>query len=224
MIKMDFTTTAMARPEIVERTYASFSKNLKGIDLKECRLFINIDPLPSGKDRKEVTKVAKKYFREVIPNYPDKPNYTAAYNWLWSSAESNIIFNLEDDWELIEEVPIPELVDHFNNYPEMMEVALRAYTYEYPKCPTSPCLMGKKYYKAVGGKLNITLNPEIQLRGRKFGIEMPNPKDKIPFKGKLIVYPENKVILKDIGRSWLKRSNYRRPKKKARFTSWETKK
>jgi hypothetical protein len=34
-MKMDFTTTAMDRHEIVDRTFESFSKNSQGIDLKE---------------------------------------------------------------------------------------------------------------------------------------------------------------------------------------------
>jgi len=45
-IIMDFTTTAMVRPHILDRTLGSFSKNLQDVNLKECRLVINIDPLP----------------------------------------------------------------------------------------------------------------------------------------------------------------------------------
>ena len=32
--KIDFTTTAMARPDIVDKTYASFYAHLKDINLK----------------------------------------------------------------------------------------------------------------------------------------------------------------------------------------------
>lgn len=229
MINMDFTTTAMARPEIVDKTYASFSKNLKGIDLNGCRLFINIDPLPEDIDRKKVTKIAQKYFKEVYPNYPENPNYTAAYNWIWSNAKSEFIFNLEDDWELLREVSIPELLEYFKKYPELMEVALRAYSYRYRACPTSPSIMHSRYYKAVAGKLNEKINPEIQLRGKSFGIEMPAPRFKISWKGKVVAYPEQNdeksIILKDLGREWLKKSGFRKPKtEKSKFISWEIKK
>jgi len=224
---MDFTTTAMARPDIVDKTYTTFSKNLKGINLKECRLFINIDPLPKDIDRKKVTEVAQKHFKEVYSNYPDKPNYTAAYNWIWSSAESEFIFNLEDDWELLREISVPELLKYFKKYPYLMEVALRAYSYKYKACPTSPSIMHSRYYKAVAGKLNEKINPEIQLRGKNFGIEMPAPRFKISWKGKIIAYPEqNKeelIILKDLGREWLKKSEFKRPKGKKGFTTWEIK-
>ena len=229
MINMDFTTTAMARPEIVDRTYYTFYKNLKGINLKECSLFINIDPLPSDVDRKKVTKVAEKYFKNVYPNYTKKPNYTAAYNWIWSNAKSEFIFNLEDDWELLREVYVPDILKYFDKYPSLMEVALRAYSYKYRACPTSPSIMHKRYYKAVAGKLDEKINPEIQLRGKKFGIEMPSPRFKISWKGKIVAYPEQEneesIILKDLGREWLEKSKFRKPKvKKNKFISWELKK
>jgi len=226
MIIMDFTTPATVRPEIVDATYSSFSKNLKGIDLKKCRLFINIDPLPNGVNRKGITEVAKKYFKKVYPNYPEKPNFTAACNWVWSHAETEYIFHLEDDWLLLEKVSVPKLLKYFGTHSKLMEVALRAYNYHYSVCPLSPCVMHRKYYKAVAGNLNEEINPEIQLRGRKFGIEMPSHDSKISPKGNVIVYPEERkrIIVKDIGREWLKNSRFKKPKGKSRFISWEKKK
>ena len=35
---MDFTTTAVIRPEIIDSTYKSFNENLLGINLKKCTL------------------------------------------------------------------------------------------------------------------------------------------------------------------------------------------
>jgi len=226
MITLDFTTTAVARPDIINRTYASFSKRLTGIDLKNCRLFINIDPVPSDVDRKEVAKVAKKYFKEVYPNYPEVANYTAAYNWVWSNANTDYIFNLEDDWELVKKVSIKILLNYFKKHKNLLEVALRAYNYNYKACPTSPSIMHKRYYKAVAGKLNEKVNPESQLRGSAFGIALPSPSFNISAKGKLVAYPEdrNEIIVKDIGRKWIKNSNYIKPEgSKKNFTSWDLK-
>ncbi len=224
-IVMDFTTTAMARPDVIYKTYKSFSKNLVGIDLKECRLFINIDPLPIDVDRKEVTKIASQYFKEVNPNYPEKPNFTAACNWLWSNAETKYIFHLEDDWTLLKKVSVPLLLKYFNKQPELMQVILRAYRYTYFKCVLSPGIFHERFYKMVAGKLNEGCNPEIQLRGKKFGIKMPDPESKITSKGKIIVHESKSknIIVKDSGRAWLKKSGYKKPKKKGSFTSWESK-
>lgn len=224
MVTMDFTTTATARPDIVERTYSSFNKHLKGIDLKQCRLFVNVDPIPRGVKQKSVTNVGLKYFGEVIPNYPKVPNYTAAYNWVWSMAESKYIFNLEDDWELTTDVNVKKLVSYFDTHPNLYIIPFRAYKYKYLTCSTSPGIMHERYYKAVGGKLNEKINPEVQLRGKKFGIAMPSPERKIPAKGKIIVYPPEikKVIVRDIGRKWAKQQNFiRGGGKKCYFTTWE---
>lgn len=221
---MDFTTTAMNRPEIVDLTYASFSEYLTGLNMKQCRLFINIDPLPEG-DRGDVIKVCKKYFGEVIANCPDTPNYTAAYNWLWSNATTKFIFNLEDDWGLYEKISINTLLNFFDDKkrPDLLEVALRAYTYEYQACPTSPSVMHQRFYKAVGGKLNPKINPEIQLRGKKFGIFMPAAAIG-GYKGRIIAYPD-KVVLTDLGREWIDNSDYIKPKvRKDKFTKWVKKK
>lgn len=225
-VTMDFTTTAMARPMIVDRTFASFSKNLQDIDLKECRLFINIDPLPSGVKRKKVIAVAKKYFKEVHYNLPKKANFTAAVNWIWSNAESEFIFNLEDDWELIRPVSVPHLLTYFEKRENLFQVILRAYRYRYRTCVLSPSITHRRLYSAVGGNLNTTINPEAQLRGERFGIKMPTSGGK--GKKPLIIYPKNSrtVILRDIGRKWIRKTKYKKgggARKKARFITWEIK-
>jgi len=225
-MKMDFTTTAMTRHEIVDRTFDSFSKNLQGIDLKDCRLFINIDPLPEGAQRKLVIKVSKKYFGEVIYNTPKKANFSVACNWLWSNAKTEYIFHLEDDWILKEKVNMKDLLRYFDKHKNLQIVQLRAYRFTYDKIALSPCIMHKRLYQAIGGNLNEDRNPEVQLRGEKFGIVMPYPTLKIPFEGKIITYPKSskKIILKDIGREWINKSDYRKQKvKKARFVTWEKK-
>lgn len=224
-LTMDFTTTATARPHIVKKTYSSFNRHLKGINLKECRLFINVDPIPKGVKQRLVGQVAEKYFGEVISNYPKVPNYTAAYNWVWSNAESKYIFNLEDDWELSVDVDIPKLLENFDRHPNLYIVALRAYKYRYLTCPTSPGIMHERYYRKLGGNLNNNLNPEAQLRGKRFGLEMPTREGKISPKGKVVVYPTHvkKVIVHDIGRVWAKKQGFKKGGggKKARFITWE---
>lgn len=223
MVRVDFSTTAMARPDVLDMTYWSFSNNLKDINLKDCRLFINIEPLPVDVDRNEVIKVAEGYFGEVHANCPNKANFTAACNWLWSNADAEYIFHLEDDWCLIKEISIKSLLRPFKGNPKLLEVALRAYPYVYKVCPLSPNVMHERYYKAIAGKLDESLNPEIQLRGKKFGIDMP---DKTSYKGKVYVYPEdfNDIVVKDIGRKWMKSSKYKKGGSvKAGFTTWEEK-
>jgi hypothetical protein len=219
-MNLDFTTTATVRPEIHETTFSTFSKNLKGIDLKECTLYMNIDPLPSTEGREEVASVAEKYFGKVVYNMPDTPNFTRAYNWVWSNAKSEVIFNLEDDWALKREVDIIELLKEFKKNDNLYQVILRAYPYEYKKIVTSPCLMHERFYKAVGGNFDENVNSEVQLRGENFGLKLPSPEHKIPVDGKIITHPDN-IIVKDIGRQWRDSRGFKRTDLKKDMIVWE---
>lgn len=222
-IIMDFTTPAVARPYLIDQTYSSFSKNLKGIDLKQCRLFINIDPFPEDVKRKNVVKVAQKYFKEVHYNYGEVGNFTAACNWIWSNADTKFIFHLEDDWELISEVNLAKILKYFDKYPNLLQVALRAYHYPYRSVALSPGIMHERLYKAVAGKLDPNKNPESQMRGEKYGIKMPARSLKISYKGLVIAYPEKikTRVIRDLGRGWMKSSQYRKPDvSKSNFITW----
>jgi hypothetical protein len=61
-MQIDFTTTAMCRPELFRRTLESFDQNLAGISLRDCSLYLNIDPLPDNDLAVEVIGVATEYF------------------------------------------------------------------------------------------------------------------------------------------------------------------
>jgi hypothetical protein len=226
MVKMDFTTTAVARPGVLDQTLSSFSKNLKGLNMKECRMVINIDPLPSNKNRDRVIKVAEKHFGDVLYRLPDKANFTAAYNWIWKNAETKYIFNLEDDWQLSKEIDVPFLMDYFHKNKKLLQVILRAYRYHYRTCALSPSIIHKRMYSAVGGNLDNNINPEAQLRGERFGIRMPH-RGKIGSHGLIRVYPKKlkTIIVHDLGRRWIRKTKFKKSGggKKARFITWEKK-
>jgi len=247
---LDITTTAMPRPEIVDQTYYSFVNRLHGVEWDKCTCYINVDLFPCNKtELKEVeyqrmltVKTAKKYFGKVVSNLPVyynesfkfyHGNYTAAYDWLWSNAKSEYIINIEDDWELVRDCHIDELIKPFLFNPNLYECVLRAYAYRYPCTCTSPAILHERYYKAIGGKFNCTRNPETQTHSRQdFGIFIPN-KDNCKEPEKYIsTYPMvgTVIMVKDIGREWLENSPYIRPQmlpktdprylKKAEFISW----
>lgn len=209
-MNLSFCTTAMARPDIVERTYASFQKNL-GIDLKSYRLCINVDPLPDVNKVAKVIDVAKSFFGEVVYRTPKSGNFTDAVRWCWENADSEFLFHLEDDWELRQKFPLATLLKEFTD-DRVITVVLRAYKYKYDKIPLSPSIHRKKFYKAV--KFDTSINPEIQLRNLgRFGVKFT------PSIG-LRVLPKNKTVVFDIGRAWMKKVNYCKPKKKSSFTTW----
>lgn len=246
---IDTICTAMPRPKIHETAFKTYTSGLKGVDWANCTLFINIDPFPYTTDeeyeaiqenRARTIIIARKYFGNVVTRTPKKPNYTKAYNWLYSSARTTVILNLEDDWALNRNIDIRTLIKNFEECGSLYEVVLRAYTYRYPCTCTSPALLHKRYYGAIAGKLDPERNPETQTHSRRdFGIFIPNkkncPGDEID---KYVrVYPEKcgdqgEVVSIDIGREWLDNSPYMRPqmlqpddpryKKKDKFRTWIT--
>jgi len=209
--EITFCTTAMCRPRVLDRCYSSFYANLKGLQLRTVKLLINIDPLPNVNDRKKVIDVAKKYFGEVCINLPDKPNFTRAVNWLWSVADTPYIFHLEDDWELIKPIYFNDIITQFDKHPNLYQVVLRAYEYQYQEIALSPSCIAQTFYSVWGGKLDETLNPEVQLH-KKMGLRTMNQTH-------VIAIPK-KIIVKDIGRKFLKKICFKKPDIKSKFVSW----
>jgi len=226
-IPIQVTTTATMRPALVERTFASFVKNLKGVDWQKSTLFINIDPIPEG-DRRKVAKVCNKFFGNVVANYPRKSSYSEAFNWAWDQATDEYILNLEDDWILVQPIHIAELLDVFVQVPTLYQVVLRAYGYVYPSCVTSPAILHERFYKLIAGKLDPNRNPENQIhcRGDEFGLkDIPFKRKKVNPGTRVLAYPTdgNSRIVRDIGREWMDSTDLCRPEGKASFTTWQKK-
>ena len=238
-MNIDVCTTAMPRPEIVDRTYRSFIENTNNIQWGDC--YINVDPLPGKEgidwpDRMEVVEVAKKYFQNVYHRFPDIPSYADAFNFVWSNAKSEIILNLEDDWELVRPLDFNTIGGYFRANQNIYEVILRAYTYKYLCLVTSPSFLSRHFYHKIGGKLYKDHNPEWQIHHRQdMGLFIPNSKNCINPGRFFQVFPfveksENHVIVKDMGRAWMERTKYVRPQmlnrrdkrytKKVYFTKW----
>ena len=244
---LNVTCTAMPRPKIHDQCFRSYTENITGVNWKQSTLYMNIDPLPCVTQKEwdamqikriESVSIAKKYFGNVEVKLPENPNYTRAYNWVYSNAKTEYILNLEDDWALIRKVDIKALIKPFEETRTLYEVVLRAYTYHYPCTCTSPAILHRRYYGVVGGRLNPERNPETQTHSRRdLGIFIPNkkncPGDAI--KQYVRVWPEecnnpSAVVSVDIGREWLDRSPYMRPQmldasdprytKKDQFRSW----
>jgi len=225
---IEVATTAMPRPEILEKTYRSFTKNITGVDWSKSICYLNIDPLPGKEiEREDTALVACNYFGKVVLNMPKKANYTLAYKWLWSQPKKKFFINIEDDWELLEKVSLETLLRGFDK--QKIAVPLRAYSYLYQTCPTSPSVYRTSFFKNVSDFMKGNENPETQLH-EYINTNYKKYTDK---KHRLVnVYPfgKNRIILKDIGRDWMDKTNYVRPqmldkedkryKKKCHFTKW----
>lgn len=210
---LSFTTTAMPRPDIIEKTYASASRMLLDIDLKKCTLYINIDNFPNhecSEKKEEVIKIARKYFGNVIPNMPESPNFANAVKWCFSRIETYYNFHLEDDWEIL----TPMKINNFNQFfipPHVQQVALRAWKFAGSNFWLSPSFMRGTFCRTVADKMNNEQNPEIQIRGMKGQFK----------NDAFITFPfdHRAVVLRDLGRNWMKVQNFNRGD--ANFTAWQ---
>ena len=211
-MNISFSITSMVRPEILRATLQSFSDNITDLNLKDCDVFLNVDPMPEDGNQDDVVSVASLFFKNVIPRLAKKPNFTKAVNWCWSTADTEYLFHLEDDWKLVDRVNILEIMDKVFSDKNVKQLVLRAYKYPYDKICLSPSILRKDLYKRFVDKFDLKKNPEIQLR--------PSWVDK----SMIVAYPRKGIIVKDIGRKWISKSGYEKSgNKKFQFNKWEKK-
>lgn len=206
-MSISFCTTAMARPKVLDRTLNSFTSRLKGLDFNEITYYINIEPLPDPSMREAVIEVAQKYFPTVVANLPEEANFTKAVYWCWNSVETDFLFHLEDDWELTCDVDMGKMLDRFSDK-DVQQVVFRAYKYAYDKMCLSPSIIRTDFAQRFN--FNFNKNPEVQLR-TDF-VESKN-----------VCVPHKKIVVEDIGRKWIKKTDFKKPDHKSSFTSWEKK-
>ncbi len=241
---IDITTTATLRSEILDRTLSSFKEKL--FKKHDCRLIMNIDPV--GPDTiQNVQDVAMKYFNNIIFNVPDKPNFSRAFLWVFSQATSEYIFNLEDDWVLLREVDLSDMIRVMDLNPELATLRLSyriseerskqwnlffdydAYR-EIFLCPPEarvragfcghPSLIRNSFIKNCLRYINPNKNPE-----KEFHVGGPFQLHHIVNQYDYAVYQkqhEGAYIL-DIGRKWLQETNWQKKGNKAFFNEWERK-
>lgn len=174
MSKTVVTTTAMARPELLERTYRSFCENVEG--LSDCPVIINVDPVPSSPDNAPNTDaciaIARRYFRNVTAT-SGIGNFTNALMTVWEKACEegyDYIFHLEDDWVLKEKVKLIDLMSILGPSDiEIYQCCLRAYhinsKYRFGYlCSLSPNLIKRRAADRFLDELCDCKNPEIQIR------------------------------------------------------------
>jgi hypothetical protein len=211
---IDTTITACIRPEILERTLSSFSSNLRNFSFKESTCYINVDPLPEKEDPQLVIDVAKKYFKEVVANTPQNPNFGMAVKWVWERVQSPTFLHLEDDWHLNSLVDANILIDALSKKNGISGISLKK------RCLTSVCkificpsFIRTEWAKATIASIGQGDNPEFFVRSKSCG------------RTKWLFYPFNHnspPIIDDIGREWMIKDG-RYSKKGDFFKGWTKK-
>ncbi len=205
IVSMDFVCTAMRRPGIVRDAFESFAHNLQGVDLRASRLFINIDPLPAVGSADDVRAIAAEFFGEVIANEPAEPCFPAAVKWCWQQPVDEFFFSLEDDWILREPVDVGKMLELLQTDATLSLVNLRAYPHNDDRLCLAPGLWRTAHARAIADRMRTDANPEMQLRRRRDN----NPHGGLHEGYRGMQFPAA-VVLKDIGRIWMKVCGMRR--------------
>jgi len=239
-MKIDFTCTAMPVPELMERCFKSLKRNLIGIDLKKCNICVSLDNFPDVSRRLlhaqfgKIYELLYKYFGDNAIGFCE--DFSNSVRNCFLSVRTDIIFHFEYDWELTKPINVDEIIQKFSQSPNLYQVPLRAYSYDYPALCLSPSFLHKRFYKPFARNMNINRNPEAEMHTGKIGIFLPNRNSckqaGVKVTDYIQAYPEenNDIVLKDIGREWLGNSPYMKPqdlpktdpryKKKSEFIKW----
>jgi len=218
-----FTTTAMVRPSIIEQTYSSFEKKMS-LKFKDFNLRINVDPAPhcTEKSMMKVVNIANRFFGKVEYNLSSSCSFPKAVKWCWSDIKTPYVFHLEDDWRLISFVKLDDIIGILNNRRDIDQVCLRAY-YNQSKLGLLPHVIRSSAAMNFSKYMKDDVNPEIQMKSGECRDENGNlfcSPDSVDH------YPRdpNSVVIKDLGRIWMKYHNKRMIRPNNFFTAWEQRK
>lgn len=229
---LDFVTTACCRPKVFNSTLKSFTGRMLDVKFKQSTLYLNVDPIPENRNPLAVVEVAKKFFGNVVYNIPEKPNFTTALKWGFQQPEGRYFFYLQDDWALLKTVRVSELRKMMgssvvvNKYTKergkVINVVLRAYgSISDHRICLSPSLMDTAWAKEYSLLLDENLNPERQFRpvsqtnkGGGQASSKQNVGQQYP------ANPRHGIIVKDLGRPWLKQNKLKRNATKWKFNTW----
>jgi len=239
-MELEFTTTACNRPELLFQTYKSYTSKLKGINFQKSTLYINIDPSPNNENINKVIDVCQKFFGKVITRIPKKANFTYAVWWCFNQPKGKYFFHLEDDWELMEEIHIKDIIERMENNNALLlslnkdkmhwsgkvkGVMKSAHHFKEPKNGLKPepalvpGLWNKNNFKKIFLEtFNIYHNPEHTLKV-KWRKNWRKNLENFP----VIFWKPGIEISKDIGREWREERNIVRKYNKKQWFSWDIK-
>ena len=210
------TTTATLRPEILDKTYASFTKNIQNARLRNFKLVINVDPAPKSRVHEvaEVVAVANRYFDCVEVFTPSEANFTSAIKRLWGAVSTDFIFHIEDDWELIKPVNFFSLFSLFDDEYTQQVKLCGTVANRVSKLGLSPSITRATLFREAAKNMSDLLNPETQLHTVTKHVN----------RKQIVIYPTKRIqVVRDIGRAWMKENNILRKGKndaKNKFTTW----
>lgn len=254
MDNFDIMCTATLRPELLKKTFDTHCKYLFKDNIRKARLVLNLDVTGAPTDDPEeevelinqVLNVTDIYdFRAVELNIEGEPSFPHAFHWCVKNLKSELVFNLEEDWEMLYDLDFEAMVELFKEDDGIAHLRLSAFRSEYDTLKNWNKFLtwnGKYYqvnYEDVGTvgwaghpSLNRTkflwqccnyidteANPEKQIKGRRY----PHIINEILYSYHYGSFHPQAApqAIRDIGRQWMKENGWQKAGSKAFFTKWQ---
>lgn len=226
---IDITCTCTLRPKIFEKTMNSFFKYM--LNNVPCRLIMNVDPIgEDGVTQNDMIHIAQKFpFKQFLINTPKEPKFTKAVIWCWKNIQNEYILHLEDDWELLLEIDIKNMLNILKKNKNLASLKLSKENLKFnsesflsgvlyeEKFSLNPNLVKREFLYNVVTKMIEDKNPEKQIR-----INNNNGMSDYIKKWKFGIYTYSGInkIVNDLGRPWMTNTKFKKP---IGFMKWENK-
>lgn len=226
---IDLTIVAARRPDLLAQTLESFHGKLFR-HFQISRTLINIDPVWGDQnDSDACAAIAKKYFPDSTIFTPETPGFAAAVKRVWAHTQADVIFHLEDDWLLTEDI-VPAILDHFDDRsiaqislvskekhwrrarrgdfhyvkrrPTLFGPIKSPFRKKVPVFTTSPAFTRGDFARKWAALMDERLDPEKQQ-----GINPPLQKYVRTFRNYLYPGKINEITIVDTGRQWREAQN-----------------
>lgn len=139
-MEIEFVTCAVNRPKLLDITYSTLQKHLKGVDFQKSKLYIHIDKTPIPDNVEKVEETARKYFNNVIVKYTDEdkmPRYSRSFKWAMEQPKGKYFFYIEDDWYFTRDFHIDEFIKRINKREDIKFVIINNnWTHYGPNLPS----------------------------------------------------------------------------------------
>lgn len=249
MYTVDVAMTATMRVELLKKTISSFfvcmfDEYVGGGN--KLNLILNIDPIgidnTPGKIESYIDEIRHK-FDKIIIRHPPEASFPRAFKWVWMNTGADYVFHLEDDWELMMDVDLQDLIHTLEAENDLALLRLAAfhagqttmknwnkffpYNGDYYECPDymagsvgfcgHPSLIKAEFVKSTAKFLGDIRNPEKEFHRGNAGIRREVEKWRYGVYG----YPGSPPLVRDTGREWMIAHGFRKKGSKAFFTQWE---
>jgi hypothetical protein len=122
--KIDITMTAVLRPKIFAETLQLIKQRVCKDEIDRFRLILNVDPIGENVNPKDMIKIAKKNFDNVLFNIPKEPSFPKAVKWVWSQSTAPYVFHWEDDVNILHDIDIDKMIEILKKYKDVSSLRL----------------------------------------------------------------------------------------------------